>query len=175
MRNNLGFIYNGTNRVVWLNTNWCDVAFNYFTLPVNVTNNDFMTLDESLLTLPRQANGDLPYIAFAQLVSTSDLVDAGTNDGFAFADTAPDLGAFEYGLNPPPTLAMSQLGTQFIFSGSGGPAGGTNYLVATTDLSLPLAQWSRTATNKFDVSGNYAITNAIPVNLPQQFYRVSLQ
>ena len=34
MRNNIGFSYSGTNRVVWLNTNWCDVAFNYFTLPV---------------------------------------------------------------------------------------------------------------------------------------------
>ena len=173
MKNNLG--YNGGTELKNLDMVQSDVSYNYFTLPVTVSSNDFMTLDESLLTLPRQTNGDLPYIAFAQLVSTSDLVDAGTNEGFAFTGIAPDLGAFEYGLNPPPTLAMSQLGTQFIFSGSGGPAGGTNYLVATTDLSLPLAQWSRTATNKFDVSGNYAITNAIPVNLPQQFYRVSLQ
>jgi hypothetical protein len=84
------------------------------------------------------------------------------------------LGAFEYGLNPPPMLAMAQLGTNLIFAGGGGPAGGTNYLVSTTDLSLPLAQWSRTATNGFDLSGNYAITNTIAAGVPQQFYRISL-
>src|SRR4029077_18696968 len=100
MRNNLGFIYSGTNRVTWLDTNKSDVAFNYFTLPVNVSSNDFMSLDESLLTAPRRADGSLPYIAFAQLVSGSDLMNAGTNAGFAFAGPAPDLGAFEYGSQP---------------------------------------------------------------------------
>jgi Protein of unknown function (DUF1565) len=171
MKNNLG--YKGGTEVSNLGpTN--DTSFNYFTLPVTVATNDFMTLDESLLTTPRQANGDLPYIAFAQLVSTSDLVDAGTNAGFAFADTAPDLGAFEYGIKPPPTLAMSRLGANLIFAGGGGPAGGTNYLVASTNLALLLSQWSRVVTNKFDLSGNYAITNAIPVGVAQRFYRISL-
>jgi hypothetical protein len=172
MKNNLG--YKGSTEVANLNQSASDVSYNFFTLPVTVASNDFMTLDESLLTLPRQTNGDLPYIAFAQLVSTSDLVDAGTNISFAFAGAAPDLGAFEYGLNPPPTLNMAQFGTNLVFAGGGGPAGGTNYLVSATDLSLPLAQWSRTATNKFDLSGNYAITNAIAAGVPVQFYRISL-
>jgi len=85
------------------------------------------------------------------------------------------LGAFEYGIKPPPTLAVSQLGIQFIVSGNGGPAGGTYYLVAASDRSLPLVQWSRIATNKFNLSGNYAITNSIPTGASQQFYHVSLQ
>jgi pectate lyase len=172
MKNNLG--YKGGSEVSNLGTS-NDVTFNYFTLPVTVAANDFMTLDQTLLTAPRQTNGDLPYIAFAQLVSGSDLVDAGTNIGFAFAGAAPDLGAFEYGLNPPPTLALSQAETNFIFSGNGGPAAGTNYLFATTNLALASAQWSHVATNKFDPSGNYAITNAIPASLSQRFYRISLQ
>jgi len=173
MRNNLGFIYSGTNRVVWLNTNWCDVAFNYFTLPVNVSSNDFMTLDESLLTLPRQADGSLPYIAFAQLVGSSDLVDAGTNAGYAYVGSAPDLGAFEYG-SQLPALALARTGTNLIFAGSGGPAGGTNYLIATTNLTLPPSQWLRTATNKFDSAGHYTITNSSNPALLQRFYRISL-
>jgi pectate lyase len=107
MRNNLG--YKGSTEVANLGPA-NDVAFNYFTSPVTVTSNDFQTLDESLLTLPRQPNGDLPYIAFAQLVSGSDLVDAGTNAGFAFAGAAPDLGAFEYGLNPPPSFVSATAG-----------------------------------------------------------------
>ncbi|MES1180553.1 MAG: right-handed parallel beta-helix repeat-containing protein, partial [Verrucomicrobiota bacterium] len=172
MKNNLG--YKGGTEVANLNQSTSDVTFNFFTLSVTVATNDFMTLDESLLTLPRQANGDLPYIAFAQLVSTSDLINKGTNDGFAFVGSAPDLGAFEYGLNPPPTLAMSLAETNLIFTGSGGPAGGTNYLVGTTNLALALAQWPRVATNKFDLTGNYAITNVVPTALPQRFYRISL-
>jgi hypothetical protein len=107
-------------------------------------------------------------------VSTSDLVDAGTNVGFAFVGAAPDLGAFEYGIKPPPTLAMSRLGANLIFTGSDGPAGGPNYLVASTNLALPLSQWSRIMTNKFDLVGNYAFTNPIPIGVPQRFHRLRL-
>jgi pectate lyase len=173
MKNNLG--YNASSKETNnLNMALCDVSYNFFTLPVTVAANDFMTLDESLLTAPRQTNGDLPYIAFAQLVSTSDLVDAGTNVGFAFVGAAPDLGAFEYGIKPPPTLAMSRLGANLIFTGSDGPAGGPNYLVASTNLALPLSQWSRIMTNKFDLVGNYAFTNPIPIGVPQRFHRLRL-
>ena len=135
MKNNLGF--KGSTELANLNQAASDVSYNFFTLPVTVSSNDFMTLDESLLTLPRQTNGDLPYIAFLQLVHNSDLVDAGTNVGFAYAGAAPDLGAFEYGLHSPPTLAMSPAGANLVFSGNNGPAGGTNYLVGTADLALP--------------------------------------
>jgi len=173
MRNNLGFSYSSTNRVVWLNTNWCDVAYNYFTLPVTVGTNDFMTLDERLLTAPRQADGSLPYIAFAQLVGGSDLVDAGTNVGSAYVGGAPDLGAFEYGSRLP-TLAMTRTGSELVLAGGSGPAGGTNYLVATTDLAFPVAQWPRVATNQFDLTGNCMITNTINASLPQYFFRISL-
>ena len=173
MKNNLG--YKATVSEVSNLGATNDTSFNYFTLPVTVATNDFMTLDESLLTAPRKANGDLPYIAFAQLVSTSDLLDAGTNAGFAFAGTAPDLGAFEYGNQPPPTLAMTSVGSNLIFSGSNGPAGGTNYLVATTNLTTPLATWSRVATNTFDASGNYNFTNTIAPGVAQRFHRLQLQ
>ena len=69
---------------------------------------------------------------------------------------------------------MARSGGNLIFSGSGGPAGGTNYLVATTNIALPVAQWPRVATNKFDLAGNYGITNAISAASAQQLYRVSL-
>ena len=172
MKNNVG--YKGSTELANLNQSYCDVSYNFFTLPVTVSSNDFAALDESLLTLPRATNGSLPYIAFAQLVSSSDLVDAGTNVGYAFAGSAPDLGAFEYGNQPPPTLAMSRAKTNLVFTVDNGPAGGTNYLVATTNLALPLSQWSRVATNKFDVTGSCSKTNGIPGGFSQQFYRVSL-
>ncbi len=171
LKNNLG--YKGGSEVSNLGP-INDTNFNYFTLPVTVATNDFMSLDESLLTAPRRADGSLPYLAFAQLVSGSDLVNAGTNAGFAFAGSAPDLGAFEYSLNPPPALAMSRVGSNLIFLSSGGPAGGTNYLISATNLALSLSQWARMATNKFDLAGSSVFTNLIPAGVPQRFYRSSL-
>lgn len=172
LKNNLG--YRATTSEVSNLGPTNDTTYNYFTLAVTVATNDFMTLDESLLTAPRQANGDLPYFAFAQLVSASDLRDAGTNAGFAFAGAAPDLGAFEYGLQPPPTLQMSRLAGAHQFAGGGGPAGGTNYLLATTNLALAAALWPRVATNQFDLAGNYSLTSSVPVGVARQFYRLQL-
>ena len=142
--------------------------------PLTVSSNGFMSLDESLLTAPRQPNGDLPYIACLQLVSTSPMRDAGTNAGFAFAGAAPDLGAFEYGLEPAPILTMTQIESDLIFTATGGPAGGTNYLVAASDPLSPLEQWSRVRTNKFDTSGNVTFTNGLSPSEPALFHRLQL-
>jgi len=172
MKSNLGYLASSSEVSNLGVTN--DTSFNYFTLPVTVGASDFMSLDESLLTTPRQANGDLPYIALAQLVSSSDLMDVGTNIGFAFAGAAPDLGAFEYGIKSPPTLAMAKVGANLVFTGNGGPAGGKNYLVATTNLALPISQWSRVATNQFDLAGGFSFTNVLSVGVPQQFLRLGL-
>jgi hypothetical protein len=169
MKNNLGF--RGNTEVSNLGaTN--DTTFNYFTLPVTVSSNDFMTLDENLLMAPRKPNGDLPYIAFAQLVGGSDLKDAGTNAGFSFAGVAPDLGAFEYSIQPAPALVIETDGFRITFTGEGGPAGGTNRLLTEVDASLPLSQWAAVATNKFDSSGNVTFTNLISGDVEKRFYRL---
>ena len=172
MKNNLG--YKATSSEVSNLGTSNDVTFNYFTLPVTVAADDFMSLDESLLTAPRQPNGDLPYIAFARLVSGSDLVDAGTNAGFAFIGAAPDLGVFEHGSENPPAFSLMRAGANLVFTGGGGPLGGTNYLVASTNVSLPMAAWSRVGTNTFDLTGTFVVTNTMPAGSQQQFYRISL-
>ncbi len=171
MKNNLG--YNGGTELKNLDLVLSDVSYNFFTLPVTVAANDFVTLDESLLTAPRRASGDLPYIAFARLTNTSDCIDAGTNLGFAFYAAAPDLGAFESGPTnaPSPTLAWS--GTDLVITASGW-ANTTNYLVAAADLLLPAAQWTILATNVSDLSGACAFTNSIPADVSQQFYRIGV-
>jgi len=171
MKNNLGF--RGNTEVSSLDTNQSDVSFNYFTLPVTVTSNDFVTLDESLLTAPRQANGDLPLIQFAQLTNASDCVDVGTNEGFAFYGAAPDLGAFEFGPTDAPPLTVALSGANLVITASGW-ANRTNYLLAAADLALAPPQWNCIATNESDLTGNCAFTNVILPAVPQQFYRLKL-
>jgi pectate lyase len=170
LKNNLG--YKGGSEVSNLGP-VNDTNFNYFTLPVTVATNDFMTLDESLLTAPRLTNGYLPYINFARLTNTSDCIDAGTNQGFAFYGAAPDLGAFEFGPTNAPAPTIAKAGTNLILTASGW-ANRTNYLIASTNLALPPPQWTIIATNFSDLAGTSKFTNAIPTGLPARFYSISL-
>jgi pectate lyase len=71
------------------------VSYNSWTLPVTVNAADFASVDATQMTQSRKTDGSLPDIAFMHLVNGSDLIDAGTNIGFAFNGSAPDLGAFE--------------------------------------------------------------------------------
>lgn len=112
MKNNLG--YGGNSEVTDLGTDPADdndVTYNYWTLPVTVTSGDFVSLNQSLLTQPRQSDGSLPEVDYARLVEGSDLIDAGLDIGYSFNGTAPDLGAFESGMssNPPPPVVTSPL------------------------------------------------------------------
>ena len=61
-----------------------------------------------------------------------------------------------------------------VFSGSNGPANGMFYVLTSTNISLPLASWTRASTNDFDVNGNFKITNAISAGVPHQFYLLRL-
>lgn len=91
MRNNLGFKARG-REVDKLDTAKSDIAYNYFSLPVNVSADDFLTLDEALLIAPRKADGSLPDIDFMKLVKNSDLIDAGVKASFPYYGKNPDLG-----------------------------------------------------------------------------------
>ena len=78
-------------------------------------------------------------------------------------------------LPPVPAFGSIQLGgTNAVFSGTGGRAGGTYYLLATTNLALPLNQWPCMATNAFDGGGNFIFTNPVTPDATQQFYRLQL-
>jgi len=111
---------------------------------------------------------------------------SGAFDGFALPSLATGLAWNTYALNTSGTLSIVRLtsptiaslniaGGSVIIAGSGGTDNWPYYLLASTNLSLPLAQWSRVATNQFDAAGNFSITNAINPDWPQSFYRLQLQ
>jgi len=61
-----------------------------------------------------------------------------------------------------------------IFSGTGGVAG-TSYLVqATTNLGSPASQWPVSNSNVFDGNGNFLFTNTPSTGSPQTFYRLKV-
>ncbi len=61
-------------------------------------------------------------------------------------------------------------GGNLIFSGTGGTNNGTYYVLTTTNLLAPLANWVPVATNKFDATGAFSVTNALTPGVPQRFY-----
>ncbi len=63
----------------------------------------------------------------------------------------------------------------FVLSGGGGTNSGTYYVLATTNLPLPLADWTRIATNQFDSVGGFIFTNSAQTNSPQEFYLLQMQ
>ncbi len=94
LKNNLGLA--GGTEVAQLNADASDASGNYFNLPVTITAEDFLGLDESDLVKPRKPNGDLPDVPFLRLAPGSDGIDKGVNMGERFEGAAPDLGAFEF-------------------------------------------------------------------------------
>ncbi|MEA3188601.1 MAG: hypothetical protein QOD99_2431 [Chthoniobacter sp.] len=95
MKNNLG--YKGGKEVANLTAEKSDVTGNYFNLPVQVADNDFLSLEEKELIEPRQPDGSLPKISFLHPAKGSDLIDKGADVGFPFKGAKPDLGCFESG------------------------------------------------------------------------------
>ena len=59
-----------------------------------------------------------------------------------------------------------------ILSGTGGAANGTYYVLTTTNLAIPLANWLPVSTNSYDASGNFSVTNAVSSTTHQQFYQI---
>lgn len=59
------------------------------------SSSDFVSLDTTGISGPRQPDGNLPDLKFMKLVTGSDLIDAGINVGLPFTGSAPDLGPYE--------------------------------------------------------------------------------
>jgi hypothetical protein len=65
-------------------------------------------------------------------------------------------------------------GGNLVFSGTGGAANGTYYVLTSTNVATPLTNWTVLSTNAFDNSGNFSVTNAVSPNTPKKFFRLKL-
>ena len=75
----------------------------------------------------------------------------------------------------PPVFGSIQVaGANVVFSGNGGPTNVPFYVLASTNLTLPSAGWTRIATNQFNGSGDFSFTNVSDPNAPQSFYLLQL-
>jgi hypothetical protein len=61
-----------------------------------------------------------------------------------------------------------------VMSGSGGLANGSYYILTSSNMTLPLSQWTPLLTNQFNNNGNFNFTNTANTNAPQDFYLLQL-
>ncbi|RPI01519.1 MAG: hypothetical protein EHM64_15580, partial [Ignavibacteriae bacterium] len=94
LENNLSYKA-GSSDTAYIDTSKSTLSHNSFDSGFNLTDQDFVSLDESQLTAPRKPDGSLPYIDFMKPAAGSKLIDAGGDIGFPFAGRAPDIGALE--------------------------------------------------------------------------------
>lgn len=93
---------------------------------------------------------------------------AATNGTFA------SVTIVEIAFTPTITQGITRAGNQVIINGAGGLAGAPYRILTTTNVALPITQWTPMATNQFGVSGVFSYTNVIPPNTPAQYFRVSM-
>ena len=75
----------------------------------------------------------------------------------------------------PPTFGTISLsGTNLIMNGTNGTAGMNCLVLMSSNLALPLANWTVLATNTFGPGGGFNFTNPLNPASPQQFYRLKL-
>jgi len=80
-------------------------------------------------------------------------------------------------LPKPGILNLSLSGANAIFSGTNGVAGGTYYILTSTNVALPLNQWALISTNVIVSGGPFTITatNGLIHGAPHQFYILRVQ
>jgi parallel beta-helix repeat protein len=128
---------------------------------VIVTDADFISIDSTGLTGPRQADGSLPNSDFLRLAPGSDLIDAGADIGLPYSGSAPDLGCYEYST----TFSNSIPVTSITVSGTGGA---TAITTANGTLQLGAMVLPADATNKtvtWSVSGGTGNASISPTGL----------
>jgi hypothetical protein len=75
-------------------------------------------------------------------------------------------------LPPPGFGGIRFAGNNVVLKATGGITGGTCYLLASMNLAIPSSQWQRVATNTFDATGSFTVTNTPAPNIQETFYRL---
>ena len=133
---------------------------------------------ETLLDITNPVANDWTNIRFVvSATGTSTILQFGFQDDYVY------LGLDDISVVPaqpaahPGIAGISLSGTNLVINGNNGLSGTTYYVLMSTNVAVPLNQWTPVATNVLNTSGNFTITatNAVNLNVPQRFYILQMQ
>jgi autotransporter-associated beta strand protein len=79
------------------------------------------------------------------------------------------------GTATPPTIGSVQMsGGNFVFSGAGGVEGAEYVVLSSTNIALPVANWTPVATNTFGPGGTFSYTNAVSAEAAETFFLLQI-
>jgi len=142
--------------------------------------NGLFTADGVLNVSNAGGFGPGTYTLFAcnsNLVSIGSITLGSLPAGFTYAistNTPGQINLVVTSTAAPQFGAISLTPDGLVLGGSGGTPSNAFYVITTTNITLPLNQWTPFATNYFDSNGNFLFTNTIDTNAPQGFYRLQL-
>lgn len=134
--------------------------------------------------LKRSTTNGGPYAVIASLAGTN-FTDTTAISGTAYYYVVSALDQFGESSNstqvasslfnrPPVFDSVALIGTNLLFSGTGGAVSGNYLILASTNLMLPRAFWSIAGSDMFDANGNFAFTNPSSFGAPWKFYRLQI-
>jgi autotransporter-associated beta strand protein len=112
------------------------------------------------------------YVGFSGSLPTLSSTPAGYSCSLTNTGSAIQLLVVSTNTMPPVFGGAGVSGGSLVFSGSNGTPLGNYFLLASTNVALPLSNWTRLTTNQFDAGGNFAFTN-VP-SLPRSFFRLQM-
>jgi autotransporter-associated beta strand protein len=118
--------------------------------------------------------GTYTLFTYGGALTLGSLAIASAPAGFVCAISTDTPGQINLIVTRPQFNAVNGGAGGLAMSGSGGPAGGTYYVLGSTNIALPVNLWTRIETNQFDSNGNFNFTNAADPAATQTFYRLQL-
>ncbi|HKI69341.1 MAG TPA: hypothetical protein VKA67_07125, partial [Verrucomicrobiae bacterium] len=97
-----------------------------------------------------------------------------TPPGYSYTVDTGTPGQVNLVVVPLPAFQSIKLDNGDVVISGTGPTNQTFHLLESTDLTLPLNSWTSVATNTFDATGNFSITNLIDSGGPKIFYQLLL-
>lgn len=75
----------------------------------------------------------------------------------------------------PPTIgSVSVSNGNFVFSGTGGIEGEDYIVLSSTNIALPIIDWTAVVTNQFGAGGSFSYTNAVAPDAPATFFLLQI-
>jgi len=166
-----------TNATVHLRVNAGSVSTNIVTTNLIASGVNTIVIDAAANL---SGTNTLPLITYASLTGTVPgnfalgTIPAGYH-GTLIDDSAHKTIAVQIAPKLAPHITSASVqngagGPSLTVAGTNGNANGTYYVLASTNIALPLSNWTVLSTNSFDSNGNFAATNSMGTGAVHQFY-----